>query len=508
MKYAIIAAGEGSRLAQEGITVPKPLVKIGGEPLIERLIRIFCDNDATDILVICNEQATEVSNHLTAIERDGLNGVRVPLRHIVRTTPSSMHSFFELSQYLGNEPFILTTVDTIFRESEFVRYVSFFKKAVDGNIADGVMGVTDYIDDEKPLYIQTSDVDNPQITAFLDADSESSCRFISGGIYGLCPQTALKTLNRCMANGQSRMRNFQRGLIDDGFTLLAFPFSKVLDIDHATDIAKAESFIMSKKITGIFRAERFSPNSVDKDRQILQTTLDILYRYGYEVEAIFEEELLAGQSLPHANLYLSMARDVKTLAMLKGRNVLNPIGGIEMCVNRKALETVMCDNGIPCPPSDSSQEVWLKRSDGTTETSADVVFCRTKEEEDEAMQCFAARGIRSVIRQAHVDGDLVKFYGIADTDFFYTIYPSDTGRSKFGGEAINGKAHHYGFDAQAMKNHADTLAIAVCTPIYGGDAIVKADGSYTFIDFNDWPSFSPCRQEAAENIVKLIEQYV
>ena len=41
MKYAIIAAGEGSRLASEGVEKPKPLVCINGEPLIDRLIRIF-----------------------------------------------------------------------------------------------------------------------------------------------------------------------------------------------------------------------------------------------------------------------------------------------------------------------------------------------------------------------------------------------------------------------------------------------------------------------------------
>ena len=54
MKYAIIAAGEGSRLAAEGITVPKPLVEVNGEYLIDRLIRIFMQNDAEEIVIICN----------------------------------------------------------------------------------------------------------------------------------------------------------------------------------------------------------------------------------------------------------------------------------------------------------------------------------------------------------------------------------------------------------------------------------------------------------------------
>jgi hypothetical protein len=46
-----------------------------------------------------------------------------------------------------------------------------------------------------------------------------------------------------MAEGQSRMRNYQRGLIADGLRLKAFPFSKILDVDHASDVAKAESFL-------------------------------------------------------------------------------------------------------------------------------------------------------------------------------------------------------------------------------------------------------------------------
>ena len=40
MDYAIIAAGEGSRLAQEGVKWPKPLVRLNGVALIDRLIDI------------------------------------------------------------------------------------------------------------------------------------------------------------------------------------------------------------------------------------------------------------------------------------------------------------------------------------------------------------------------------------------------------------------------------------------------------------------------------------
>ncbi len=234
MKYAIIAAGEGSRLVQEGVAAPKPLVKVGGEMLIDRLIRVFMDNNASEICVICNEQMTAVAEHLKQIAE----ARRVPLKYLVKSTPSSMHSMWELSQWLGDEPFIQTTVDTIFREDEFKVYASTFRQSVEAGECDGLMGVTDYIDDEKPLYVGTTG--EMAITGFYDTCDHP--KYISGGIYGLTPKS-IDTLRRCIERGDSRMRNFQRALVSDGLQLKAYGFSKVLDIDHASDIQKAEDFL-------------------------------------------------------------------------------------------------------------------------------------------------------------------------------------------------------------------------------------------------------------------------
>ena len=39
------------------------------------------------------------------------------------------------------------------------------------------------------------------------------------------------------------MRNFQRALVEDSLHLQAYPFLKILDVDHAADIEKAEEFL-------------------------------------------------------------------------------------------------------------------------------------------------------------------------------------------------------------------------------------------------------------------------
>ena len=41
-----------------------------------------------------------------------------------------------------------------------------------------------------------------------------------------------------------------------------------------------------------------------------------------------------------------------------------------------------------------------------------------------------------------------------------------------------------------------------------GDCIVSPDGSIRIIDFNDWPSFAPCRTQAAPHIAKAIVNLV
>lgn len=230
MLYAILAAGEGSRLAQEGCEVPKPLVRIQGETLIGRLIRIFIANGATRIVVITNEQHTATRHHLQGLT------LPIPLDIVVQSTPSSMHSLYAIKDYLaGEERFCLTTVDTIFSEKEFARYISTFQ----ASDLDGLMAVTTYVDDEKPLYVQTDD--ELTITNFCDSHEER-CHHVSGGIYSLTSQS-LHTLEQCIAEGKARMRNFQRQLVTDGLHLKAYPFSKIIDVDHCSDIPKAEELV-------------------------------------------------------------------------------------------------------------------------------------------------------------------------------------------------------------------------------------------------------------------------
>lgn len=248
MKYGLIAAGQGSRLVADGIETPKPLIRVGGETLLDRLFRIFCENKAENISVIINEEMLQVYDYLMNMK------LSVPLNVVVKTTPDSFRSFCELMPFLQDHQvdagaeygrdginhggkFCLTTIDSIFQESEFASYVQQF---LEDENHDALMGVTDYIDDEKPLYVRTNP-DTLQISGYANEDYAGS-RYISAGIYCM-NQRALALLPAAQEAGVHRMRGFQQYLVDAGLQLQAWPFSKVIDIDHASDIEAANELL-------------------------------------------------------------------------------------------------------------------------------------------------------------------------------------------------------------------------------------------------------------------------
>jgi NDP-sugar pyrophosphorylase family protein len=234
MDFAVIAAGEGSRLREEGFEHPKPMVRLHGMPLIHRLINLFLQNGAERILVIINEYSPEVEAYLQTLS------LPVPLVVIKKNTPSSLHSFYELASQIRSERFCLTTVDTVFEEEAFARYIAAFRADKE---YDGLLAVTPFVDDEKPLYVRTGG--NLLIEAFEDSDTGKAA-FVSGGVYGL-HRRVVPIVRQAVEGGTERMRNFQRLMLQEGLRLKAFPFDKIVDIDHVRDIGLAEEWLMKKE---------------------------------------------------------------------------------------------------------------------------------------------------------------------------------------------------------------------------------------------------------------------
>ncbi|MBD8349300.1 MULTISPECIES: hypothetical protein [unclassified Dysgonomonas] len=283
---------------------------------------------------------------------------------------------------------------------------------------------------------------------------------------------------------------------------------------------------MSKgKLTGIKRQTKYSPNHIGNDGTIYNMTAQCLRDMGYDVQDYTESEFVLSDIKD--KFIFDMARDKSTIKWLKhlednGSVVINSAYGIENCTRGK-MTRMLIDNNIPHPESiiiDSNDDptelleqmdanaYWIKRGDFHAIHREDVAFARSITEAKEILKEFAFRGIPNAVINEHLVGDLVKFYGVADTDFFYHFYPFDLSHSKFGLEEINGAANQYAFSVEALKEACDKAGEILNIKIYGGDCVVAKDGSFKIIDFNDWPSFAPCREQAAPKIAECIDKHV
>jgi len=228
MHFAIIAAGEGSRLKAESVDLPKPLVKINNVPLIERIISAAIANGAESISVIINEENKNVRDYLSN------KNFNVPFNLIIKSTPSSLHSFYALKPFLENKQFCLTTVDTVFAEKEFKDFI----ETADSNNYDGLLAITDFIDDEKPLCVDVDD----KFKILKFEDSSENLKYATGGLYYFSANI-FNEMETALNSGMMRLRNFLKMLVQKDYKIHAFRFSKIIDVDHADDIKVAEKFL-------------------------------------------------------------------------------------------------------------------------------------------------------------------------------------------------------------------------------------------------------------------------
>lgn len=269
------------------------------------------------------------------------------------------------------------------------------------------------------------------------------------------------------------------------------------------------------------RAGAYSPNHIGNDAAIFNATADQLRKRGCIVSIYSEEQFIAGEV--KEDIIINMCREMKSIHLLQKREdegalVINSGYGIENCT-RERMTRILLGNKVPYPDSlivNTNESVvddlrkagfsscWIKRGDFHAMHKEDVSYCRHPEEAQEVLHEYFYRGIKRAVINRHLVGDLIKFYGVSGQPFFYWFYPFDEGHSKYGHEAVNGKSRGLHFDEDKLKEMCQAASDILDVKIYGGDCIVGADGTVRIIDFNDWPSFAPCRQDAAPYIAKCV----
>jgi len=271
----------------------------------------------------------------------------------------------------------------------------------------------------------------------------------------------------------------------------------------------------SHKIAAVARSGVFSPNHICNDATILNAVADQLRKRGCDVHVYTEDQLAA--NIVEEPVIVNMCRERASIDLLQqledaGRLVINSGYGIENCI-RERQARILLGRGIPYPESivaDTNEAIvrrlrqagfsqcWIKRADFHSQHAEDVCYVRTPEEAQDVLQEYFLRGFRRAIISRHLPGSLIKFYGVDGTSFFHWFRPYEPDETTSAHTPENNRLE------EQLKNLCTRCARELDLIVYGGECIESTDGSLRIIDFNDWPSFAPCRNEAAKHIAKAV----
>lgn len=217
----IIAAGDGTRLRADGWRLSKPMLPVSGKPLIEHALDRFRSAGIKRLSVIINEASADCRQWLAG------HGAGLELDLVVLSTPSSYASFRLIADRLEGMPSVITTVDSILPAGEFLRFVK-GAAVFPGDAV--VLGLTDHVDDEKPLWASLDRADGR-----IHELGDSRGGLVTAGLYALPARLPVAP-----AAGFERLRDYLAWLVAEGHPVYGIALGQVFDIDRSRDVEAAE----------------------------------------------------------------------------------------------------------------------------------------------------------------------------------------------------------------------------------------------------------------------------
>ncbi len=115
-----MAGGRGTRIAELFPDIPKPLIPVGGKPILEREIRSLASQGFKDIILTVGYLAGKIIDYFSDGSRLG-----VKIDYFVEEKPlGNAGALFQLKEKIGKEPFFLLNADAAF-DVDFTRMLDY-----------------------------------------------------------------------------------------------------------------------------------------------------------------------------------------------------------------------------------------------------------------------------------------------------------------------------------------------------------------------------------------------
>lgn len=130
MKAVILAGGLGTRIAEESGVRPKPMVEIGGKPILWHILKTFSSYGINEFIILCGYKSHiikdyfanyhlykaditfDLGNHSMLVHKNGAENWKVTLVESGEETMTGGR-LKKAKEYLGNETFLMTYGDGV-----------------------------------------------------------------------------------------------------------------------------------------------------------------------------------------------------------------------------------------------------------------------------------------------------------------------------------------------------------------------------------------------------------
>lgn len=227
MKTVILAAGRGTRLSPLTDSMPKVMVEVGGQPLIERIIRQCVSVGLRDIILVvsyfqetvrnCIGDGSHLGATVTYVDQKEINGTG----HAVRAAAS-----------LLSDGFMLIFGDSLVEADMIAR--------VHNAPTAGAVGVAK-VDEPSRFGIVTLDSAGC-VDSIIEKPANPPSNLAVLAMYKM-PYALLETLNGVgrSERGEIEIPDAVRILIDEGVKFTAVDITGVMDIANVDDLARANA---------------------------------------------------------------------------------------------------------------------------------------------------------------------------------------------------------------------------------------------------------------------------
>jgi dTDP-glucose pyrophosphorylase len=237
LKAVILAAGKGTRMKQLTDNVPKPMLAVAGQPVLEHIVRGLAGCGIRQVCIVTGYQAGAIEQYFGNGSQFGLH-----IAYVHQATQDGTGKAPELARpFLGDSHFILTYGDILINPENYPRLASAYATSS----AAGLLSVIRGEDLSKGAAVMLDDNSNVLDLIEKPPPGTVASPWYNAGVYVFSPRLFEYTARlQKSARGEFELTDAILNMIADGHRVVGFRLTGYwIDVRDPEMLAKAETML-------------------------------------------------------------------------------------------------------------------------------------------------------------------------------------------------------------------------------------------------------------------------